>query len=71
MIDASAIGVHDFLWAERANACGIAEIAGVPRVLHSMDDAGIAVVPVGHRRFPFYIQALFGPRLGGRRDTAW
>lgn len=71
MIAASAIGVYDLLRAERADACGIAEIAGIPRVLHSMDDARIPVVSVRYRGLPFYIQALFGPRLRGRRVTAW
>jgi hypothetical protein len=55
----AAVGGHDFLWAEWADACGVAEVAGVSRMLHSMNDARITVVTVRDRRFPFYIEALF------------
>ena len=60
MVAGAAIGGHDFLWAEWADACGVAEVAGVSRMLHSMDDTRITVMAIRDRRLPFYIEALFG-----------
>ena len=59
MFGSASAGGHDFLRAEWADACRIAEIAGVSRMLHSMDDARITVVAVRDRRLPFHIEALF------------
>lgn len=46
MIANAAIGVHNFLWAERADAGRIAEIASVARVLYPMHYARIPVMSI-------------------------
>ena len=46
MVANAAIGVHNFLWAERADAGRIAEIARVARMLYPMHYARIPVMSV-------------------------
>lgn len=46
MIASAAIGVHGFLWAERADACRIAEIASVARMLYPMHYARVPVMSI-------------------------
>lgn len=46
MIASAAIGVHGFLWAERADAGRIAEIAGIARMLYPMHYACIPVMSI-------------------------
>jgi hypothetical protein len=46
MVSGAAIGVHDFLWAERADAGRIAEIAGIARMLYPMHYARVPVVSI-------------------------
>ena len=46
MVASATIGVHEFLRAERADACGVAEIAGVARMLYSMHYTRVTMVSV-------------------------
>ena len=46
MIASAAIGVHDFLWAERADAGRIAEITSIARMLYPMHYARVAMMSI-------------------------
>jgi hypothetical protein len=46
MVASAAIGIHNFLWAERADAGRIAEIASIARMLYPMHYARIPVMSI-------------------------
>ena len=46
MVASATIGVHEFLRAERADACRIAEIASIARMLYPMHYTRITMVSV-------------------------
>lgn len=59
MVTSAAIGMHDLLWAERADAGRIAEITSIARMLYPMHYTRIPVMPIRDRGLPFHIQTLF------------
>ena len=55
MVASAAIGMHDLLWAERADAGRIAEITSIARMLYPMHYTRVPVMSIRDRGLPFHI----------------
>lgn len=41
-----SIVAHDLVWTQRADTRGITQVAGIARMLHSMDNARISMMSI-------------------------